>query len=96
MLWGWRGQPLLPDELAGLERIREAARRRVSARTCAALLSRAEVRATARRVDDLLERGALPAPLPDLAGHPLAADLNAASTRERRVPRGSPPFLSAS
>jgi hypothetical protein len=63
VLWAWRGQRLLPDELAGLGRIREALGGDLGTEL-RALLSRAEVRATMRRVDDLLERGVFPLPSP--------------------------------
>jgi hypothetical protein len=63
VLWAWRGQPLLPDELAGLGRVREALAGDLGAEL-RGLLSRAEVRATIRRVDDLLERGIFPLPSP--------------------------------
>ena len=63
MLWGWRGDPLLADELAGLRRIREGLEDDLGTEL-RALLSRAEVRATMRRVDDLLERGVYPLPSP--------------------------------
>lgn len=63
VLWAWRGQRLLPDELAGLGRIREALGGDLDTEL-RALLSRAEVRATMRRVDDLLERGVFPLPSP--------------------------------
>jgi hypothetical protein len=63
VLWAWRGQRLLPDELAGLGRIREALGGDLGAEL-RELLSRAEVRATVRRVDDLLERGIFPLPSP--------------------------------
>jgi hypothetical protein len=63
VLWGWRGQRLLPDERAGLSRIREALDGDLSV-DLRGLLSRAEVRATIRRVDDLLDRGVFPLPSP--------------------------------
>jgi hypothetical protein len=63
VLWGWRGQRLLTDELAGLGRIREGLQGDLGA-DLRSLLSRAEVRATVRRVDDLLERGVFPLPSP--------------------------------
>ncbi len=63
VLWGWRGQRLLPDELAGLGRIRDGLQGDLGGEL-RNLLSRAEVRATVRRVDDLLERGAFPLPSP--------------------------------
>ena len=63
VLWAWRGQPMRPTSWPGSS---------VSARPSRAqlgdelrgLLSRAEVRATIRRVDDLLERGRFPLPSP--------------------------------
>jgi uncharacterized repeat protein (TIGR03843 family) len=63
VLWGWRGMPLAPDELAGVRRIRAAldGGLGVALRT---LLSRAEVRATARRADELLTEGCFPFPSP--------------------------------
>ena len=63
VLWAWRGQSLLPDELEGLGRIREALMGALGDEL-RGLLSRAEVRATLRRVDDLLERGIFPLPSP--------------------------------
>jgi hypothetical protein len=61
VLWGWRGQPFEPDERAGLERI-AAGLRADLARDLAPLLSRAEIAATRRRVDELLDRGRFPFP----------------------------------
>ena len=61
VLWGWRGQPLDADELAGLGRLRDALERRARHEP-ARLLSRAEVRATIRRVDALLETDASRSP----------------------------------
>lgn len=63
VLWAWRGEPMLPDELAGLRRIRDALDGSLGAEL-RSLLSRAEVRATIRRVDDLLERAVFPLPSP--------------------------------
>jgi uncharacterized repeat protein (TIGR03843 family) len=63
VLWAWRGDPLLPDELAGLERIRAALDADLGS-DLRSLLSKAEVRATARRVDDLLARKVFPFPSP--------------------------------
>ena len=63
VLWAWRGEPLLPDEVAGLERIREALEGDLG-RELRSLLSKAEVRATIRRVDDLLARKVFPYPSP--------------------------------
>ncbi len=63
VLWGWRGQPFEPDELAGLERIRLALDRELGT-SLRALLSRTEVRATIRRTDELLASGCFPLPSP--------------------------------
>ena len=63
VLWAWRGDPLLPDELAGLERIRDALDGALGA-DLRSLLSKAEVRATARRVDELLAQKIFPFPSP--------------------------------
>ena len=64
VLWGWRGQRL-PAETSWLGCAGSAtASRRPRRATFAALLSRAEVRATVRRVGDLLERGVFPLPSP--------------------------------
>ena len=63
VLWGWRGQLFEADELDGLRRIRTAldADLGMSLRE---LLSRSEVRATARRTDELLVEGRFPYPSP--------------------------------
>ena len=63
VLWAWRGDPLLPDELAGLDRIRDALDGELGG-DLHSLLSKAEVRATVRRVDDLLARKTFPYPSP--------------------------------
>jgi len=63
VLWGWRGQPLDEDELAGLQRVRDGLDDELGAQL-AGLLSRAEVRATVRRVDALLTRRRFPFPSP--------------------------------
>jgi uncharacterized repeat protein (TIGR03843 family) len=64
VLWGWRGQPLEPDELDGLERVRAALDADLG-ETLWELLSRVEVRATTRRVDALLAARRFPYPSPD-------------------------------
>jgi hypothetical protein len=64
LLWGWRGQSLAPDELDGLARLRDALRGDL-ARDLAGLLSRGEIAATRRRVDELLETRRFPLPRPD-------------------------------
>ena len=63
VLWGWRGQPLAPDELAGLQRVRDALEGGLGD-TLRGLLSRVEVRATIRRTDELLAEGCFPSPSP--------------------------------
>ncbi|MFP5342678.1 MAG: SCO1664 family protein [Candidatus Limnocylindria bacterium] len=63
VLWGWRGTPFLPDEIDGLERVRQALDGELGA-TLRDLLRRAEVRATIRRVDALLASGRFPLPSP--------------------------------
>ncbi len=63
VLWAWRGEPLGADELAGLRRIREALDGDLGT-GLRGLLSPAEVRATVRRVDGLLESGRYPLPSP--------------------------------
>ena len=64
VLWGWRGRPLAPDEVDGLERIRAALDGEL-ADVLAGLLSRVEIRATVRRTDALLSNGRFPYPSPD-------------------------------
>ncbi len=64
VLWGWRGRPFAADERAGLARLADALRGEL-ARDLADLLSRAEIAATRRRVDRLLESGRFPQPRPD-------------------------------
>jgi hypothetical protein len=64
VLWGWRGRPFAADERAGLSRLADALRGEL-ARELAGLLSRAEIAATRRRVDRLLETGRFPQPRPD-------------------------------
>jgi len=64
VLWGWRGKPLAPDEIAGLERVRDALGGDLGG-TLSGLLSRLEVRATQRRIEALLAAGRFPYPSPD-------------------------------
>lgn len=64
VLWGWRGQPLDAEELAGLGRIRTALDGDVGA-ALRELLHRREVAATVERVERLLERGRFPLPSPE-------------------------------
>jgi uncharacterized repeat protein (TIGR03843 family) len=63
VLWGWRGEPLLPDELDGVRRIRAALDGELDA-SLRTLLSRTEVRATIRRTDELLASARFPFPSP--------------------------------
>ncbi len=63
VLWAWRGTPFTTDEVAGLERIRDAMDGDLGA-SLRELLSAAEVRATRRRVDGLLTDGRFPLPSP--------------------------------
>jgi hypothetical protein len=63
VLWAWRGEPLSPDELAGLGRIREALDGDLG-KDLRGLLSRAELHATVGRVDTLLETARFPLPSP--------------------------------
>lgn len=63
VLWGWRGRPFEPDELDGLQRIRSVLDGELGV-TLRTLLSRAEVRATVRRADELLVDGCFPYPSP--------------------------------
>jgi uncharacterized repeat protein (TIGR03843 family) len=64
VLWGWRGQPLTADEVNGVERVRDGLDGDLGV-TLAGLLSRAEVRAAARRTEALLASGCFPYPSPD-------------------------------
>ena len=63
VLWGWRGEPMSEDELSGLQRIR-AALEGTLGDELRTMLSRLEVRATIRRVDELLAAGRFPIPSP--------------------------------
>jgi uncharacterized repeat protein (TIGR03843 family) len=64
VLWGWRGTPFLPDETDGLRSIADGLRGDL-ARELAPLLSRAEIAATRRRVDELIDHGRFPYPRGD-------------------------------
>jgi len=63
VLWGWRDMPFEDDELEGLTRIREGLDAELGA-ALRELLSRAEVSATRRRVEQLLVAGRFPLPSP--------------------------------
>jgi uncharacterized repeat protein (TIGR03843 family) len=64
VLWGWRGEPLAPDEIVGLERVRDGLDGDLGVRL-RELLSAAEVRATRRRVEALLADPVFPQPSPN-------------------------------
>lgn len=61
VLWLWRGQPLDGDEAAVLSRLREQLGGTLGEQL-RALLTPTEIRATARRIDTLLERRLFPLP----------------------------------
>jgi hypothetical protein len=63
VLWGWRGEPFDADEIAGFERLCDALQGELGA-TLREVLSRGEVEATRRRVEELLETGRWPFPSP--------------------------------
>ena len=63
VLWGWKGDPFLPEEREALARVRADLDRDLGARL-RALLSPREVAATRRRVDALLASGCFPEPDP--------------------------------
>ena len=63
VLWNWRGDPFTPEELAVLEGLRRGLDHELG-KTLRTLLDPIEVRATARRIDDLLRAGVFPQPDP--------------------------------
>ena len=63
VLWGWRGRPIEPDELAVVERVRDRLDGELGLRL-RDLLTRVEVDATVRRTDRLLETKRFPRPSP--------------------------------
>jgi hypothetical protein len=63
VLWGWRGEPIVQEELGQLEGLRSAIDAGLGA-ALRELLSRAEVDATCRRLDRLLADGRMPTPDP--------------------------------
>ena len=63
VLWGWRGDALSADEIAGVERVHAALTGSLGDEL-AALLSASEVAATQRRTRRLLETGRFPQPDP--------------------------------
>jgi uncharacterized repeat protein (TIGR03843 family) len=69
VLWAWEGDPFHADEVAGLERVREALGSTSAPGTLAAelaaLLALREIDATRARVANLLATGRFPGPNPD-------------------------------
>jgi len=64
VLWGWHGQPLTDEEVAGVERVL-AALDGPTGQRLAGLVADLEIDALARRCRRLLDRGVLPAPRGD-------------------------------
>lgn len=69
VLWAWRGEPFADGERAALERLRDALADGLG-EDLRGLLSRLEVRATARRVEALLAAGRFPGPVPGWPAFP--------------------------
>lgn len=69
VLWGWRGEALRPDEVAGVVRVRDALDGDLG-RRLAALLSDDERAALAARCDRLVRTGVLPGPRGDMPPFP--------------------------
>ncbi len=65
VLWGWIGEPLTDEELAGVRRVRDALDRELGAQL-AVLLKAAELEALQARVERLLDQGVFPAPEGDM------------------------------
>jgi uncharacterized repeat protein (TIGR03843 family) len=64
VLWGWHGEPLTDDEVAGVQRVREALGNALGD-TLAVCLTDLEIDALDRRCRRLLDHGVLPAPRGD-------------------------------
>ncbi len=64
VLWGWLGQPLTPDERAGLERLKEALP--ALRGPLSELVSEPEIEALEQRTQSLLRAGTFPAPSGDM------------------------------
>ena len=62
VLWGWAGEPLRDDRARGAAAAATASSTATLGTELGSLLTRAEVRATRRRVDRLLTDGHLPFP----------------------------------
>jgi hypothetical protein len=64
LLWAWEGEPFAPQEVAVLERVRDALRGPLGTELRELLAAR-EIAATIDRVDGLLAAGVFPSPSPD-------------------------------
>jgi uncharacterized repeat protein (TIGR03843 family) len=69
ILWGWLGEPLNAEELAGVERVRGQLAGSLG-RALAGLISVAELEALADRCDRLLSDARFPAPSGDMPAVP--------------------------
>jgi uncharacterized repeat protein (TIGR03843 family) len=69
VLWGWLGEDLGPDELAGVERVRAGLSDDLG-RRLSAMLSEPELAALSARCDRLLHEGRFPAPEGDMPAVP--------------------------
>ena len=69
VLWGWLGQSLHADELAGVERVRSGLATDLGS-TLTALITDAEIAALATRCDRLLSEAVFPAPRGDMPAIP--------------------------
>ena len=69
VLWGWQGEPLTPDEVAGVERVRTALDDDLGQRL-SDLLSDDELAALARRCERLLRTGVFPGPRGSMPAFP--------------------------
>lgn len=69
VLWGWRGEPLHADEVAGVQRVRAALDGDLG-EALAGLLDDEELAALATRCDRLVRRGVFPGPRGDLPAFP--------------------------
>lgn len=69
VLWGWIGEPLVPDELAGVEQVRSALAGELGS-ALEPLLTDTELAALSSRCDRLLHAGSFPAPSGDMPAIP--------------------------
>jgi uncharacterized repeat protein (TIGR03843 family) len=70
VLWGWLGEPLLPEEMAAVERVRDD---NALLATLAGLISTSEVTAFTQRCTALLQSGCFPEPSGDWPAIPWPA-----------------------